>query len=458
MSGYGINPPPGRLTGQQGFQPATVAHTVVTVQMPCNQRVLYVLPGYQVVNLMPPAPLPTGYPPNIALHSHTVSPAPARPHYYQQPSPQWQRPAPASTPYIPERRTNEVSLDEAYRNLRECHHEQLANLGDWEWHELARILKPGMEACGYPLGDEHTVANELKSLSRDRNIRTFEALEAAVLERAFSRETAASQPLETERILTDGMADPIAESPETAGSFRESAVQEHQPETTQHSPMADGNLSETDNRNTNSSRVAEQLPETDSREPEAKSDAIPGWWQRHSPGALVKRLQQWWRGNVDAGNSDSRHHVLSTKESKPVSDDTLTVEMQYQNLKALSNSVVTCWNFFDMIYEDYINCIKQLRKLPNDRKLDASEKSDIMEYIKQQMDELGPQLNEAASDVIKTLKIYKTTEKQVLDALNKHADDSFDVRGIQSDLPVIQSKVREVEKSLEKVQTDHKKK
>lgn len=197
MSGYGINPPSGRLTGQQGFQPVTVAQTVITVQVPCNQRVLYILPGYQVVYFMPPAPLLTGYTPNIALYSHTVSPTPARPHYYQQSSHQWQRPAPAPIPSVPERRANEVSLDETYRNLRECHHDQLGRLGDWEWQELARILKPGMEACGYPSGDEQTLANALKSLARERNIRTFEALETAVLKRAFSQDTAVKQPLET---------------------------------------------------------------------------------------------------------------------------------------------------------------------------------------------------------------------------------------------------------------------
>ncbi|OQX35305.1 MAG: hypothetical protein B0D91_11110 [Oceanospirillales bacterium LUC14_002_19_P2] len=246
------------------------------------------------------------------------------------------------------------------------------------------------------------------------------------------------------------MIDPIEESSEIAGASREPAVPEDRPEATLYSPLADDNVSETDNQNGSSSHVSEQSPDAEAREPETKSDAMSGWWQRYSPGALVKRLRHWWRGSGDANPSDSRRPAVSTKESKSASVDTLTVPMQYQQLKVLSDSVVTCWNFFGTIYRDYMDCIKQLQKLPNDEGLGVSEKNDIIEHIKQQIEELGPQLNDAASDVSKALEIYKTTEKQVLPALSKEIDDAFDVSGIQF-------QVRDVERRLEKVQTTIKK-
>ncbi len=454
MSGYGVNPPSGRLTGQQGFQPATVAHTVVTVQMPGNQRVLYVLPGYQVVNMMPPSPL-TGYPPSIGLPSHTVAPTPARHHYYQQLASQWQRPATVSPSLIAERQVSERSVDEAYRHLRQCNNDRLASLVDWEWEELARILKPGMESCGYHLDDEQAVVDELKSLCQSNNIGTFEALEKAVIERAFSQETEVKQPLAASRPVAEVIVDNREESTETvsvgsdpviAAPDRESVLSENQPEPARLAPAADGNLSATDNRDDEySSRVPETPSTVDARQPTGKRSVPPSWWLRKTASVVVKRLKQGWRKKGDTGTAASHHPVLSVKKFRLANVDILTVPMEYRQLKVLSDSVVTCWNFYATLYGHYKECVDELKVLAQDRQLSASERDDIRESLQEQIAELGPQLKDAVIDIRKALKIYKSTEKKVQHISLKGENEPFNLDNIQSP-------VRRVAMSLEKVQ------
>ncbi|GAA4651009.1 hypothetical protein GCM10023116_32920 [Kistimonas scapharcae] len=181
MSGYGVNPSSGRLTGQQGFQPATVAQTVVMVQMPGNQRVLYVINPQQVASHMVHA-LP-GYAPIVPLYAQQATALPQH-GMYRPIMPQWQ-PQATTVSRPPERRTApsaEPVQDAHYNYLRHTHHDRLDSLRTQDWQYIAHILKPEMEQCGLSLPNEKAAMDILLQLRETQNIDSFEQLEAALLE------------------------------------------------------------------------------------------------------------------------------------------------------------------------------------------------------------------------------------------------------------------------------------